>query len=97
MNRVSPKLVMLAAGTALAVASTASAQNLINVSGSSLLANFINAQAAVNDYIGVTVQTPTAGTRITDWTSSTGTGASGLWNINYRVSGSLNEIGRAHV
>jgi hypothetical protein len=81
-NGMSPWIVLAAAGAALAAGSVAKAQQLINVSGSSLLGSFIRGGASTNDFIGVSAQTPPLGTQL----ASTG----GYWSVNYRVSGSIN-------
>ncbi len=79
---ISPWIVLAAAGAAMAASSVASAQQLINVSGSSLLGSFVRGGASTNDFIGVSAQTPALGTQL-----ASGTGA---WSVNYRVSGSIN-------
>ena len=83
-HRLSPWVVLAAAGTALTAASFAQAQQLVNLAGSSLLSNFITAQASTNDFIGVSAQNPPIGTDLISATST--------WSVNYRVSGSINGL-----
>ncbi len=75
-------IVLAAAGAALAVGSAAKAQQLINVSGSSLLGSFIRGGASTNDFIGISAQNPALGTQLASSTAA--------WSVNYRVSGSIN-------
>ena len=46
-------MVLAAAGTALSLATAASAQRVVNVSGATLLQNLCTAPAITNDYIDI--------------------------------------------
>jgi hypothetical protein len=85
---VSPFAVIAAAGTVMALSGAAQAQQLVNVSGSSLLGSFIRGQASTNDYIGVREQAPAPGRDLIS--SVTSPTFNAVWAVNYRVSGSIN-------
>ncbi len=90
MKRTTLGMVM-AAGTCL-TAGSALAQQMINISGATLLENFVQAQASTNDFIDVDSNGVCG--RCTPFGLQNllprGTTPSNVWNLSYRVVGSVN-------
>ncbi len=93
MKNVSRNLaVMAAAGMAISV--NAQSPTLINLSGATLLENFLKAPAATNDYIdvdgnGISGQLGTGIQNLNPTKTSTSWTTNDKWVIQYRLSGSL--------
>jgi hypothetical protein len=95
-NRVNCRMIVSAAGTCLALASAAQAQpQLINVSGATLLQNFVSAPASTNDFIDVNGDgipgVNGAGPQQLAVANIPGPYApTHIWTVQYRIVGSVN-------
>lgn len=84
-------MIVAAAGTCLAAGPAALAQQLINISGASLLENYVKAPASTNDYIDVdkNLVAGSLGSGTIQQLAGPSSGT-GLWTVQYRVVGSVN-------
>ena len=88
---ISPLNLLAAAGSVAAATAAANAQpQLINISGSTLLRNFITAPASTNDYLGVTGLPTVPPASLTPTTIQDPSSTTKVWFINFRGSGSVN-------
>jgi len=89
------QLAVLVAAAGLAVSANAQSPTLINVSGATLLENFLKAPAATNDYIDVDGDnvcgscSPRAVESLNPTKSTTSYTSNDKWTIAYRLSGSV--------
>jgi hypothetical protein len=87
-------MVLAAAGTALSLATSASAQRVVNVSGATLLQNLCTAPAITNDYIDINNDAVALylnpGVFVTGLQlANTGVNPSSYYSVNYMATGSL--------
>lgn len=89
MNRKTLVLA-IAAGTCLTAAQATLAQQLINISGATLLENYVAAPASTNDYIDVDNNGISGSDASPTLQQLAPTANNGVWTVQYRVVGSVN-------